>query len=75
MRKIATKKSIRENYNVGMRIKVKKTQTKVNDIPSITGRITGVYDDFIVVDNGRIRESFMYVDMITGDVSAKEVGA
>ena len=72
--KFITRKNIKCDYSVGMKVKAKKRRVTKSDIPSITGRVTGVYDNFIVVDNGRIRESFTYVDIVTGNVSVKEVG-
>lgn len=67
-------KTFKNLYRVGDMVKVKKSKVNRNDIESIKGTITGVYDSFIVVSNGRIRESFMYVDIVTGNVSVKEVG-
>lgn len=71
--KFTTKESLKSKYDIGNIVKVKKTKTTITDIPTITGRIVGIYDNFIVIDNRKIRESFMYADMITGSVSVEEV--
>lgn len=62
-------------YRVGDQVKIKKKSTKKTDIRNMKGTVTHVYDRFIVVDNGKFRESFLYADMMTGDIRIEEVGA
>lgn len=66
------KEKVKQNYKIGDRVKVKKTHPHGNELKTITGTITGIYENFILVDTGRIKETFSYIDMAIGDIRVKE---
>jgi hypothetical protein len=57
-------------FKPGEHIKVTAPQIRKGDLKDrkIIGRITGIFEYFIVVDTGRYKEAFSYVDMMIGEV-------
>lgn len=57
-------------FKVSEYVKVTAPQIRKGDLKTrkINGRITGIFEHFVVVDTGRYKEAFSYVDMMINEV-------
>ena len=71
--------SMRDRFSLGQKVELirdkEKGDGKYYSRQKTKGIVVGVYDYFIVVDNGKYRESFSYVDIATGRIAVKAVRA
>ena len=71
--------SMRDRFSLGQRVEVirgkEKGDGKYYSPQKTKGIVVGIYDYFIVIDNGKHRESFSYVDIAMGKVRVKAVRA
>lgn len=58
-------------FNIGDTVEV-KTREGWNGDRNFFGKVIGVHDKYIVIYNGKYRESFTYNDIKTGDVVVKK---
>jgi len=68
--------SLKDKFSLGQRIEVirdkEKGDKKYYSRQKTKGIVTGVYKQFIVIDNGKYKESFNYVDIAMGKVKVKK---
>lgn len=71
--------NLKDKFSLGQKIEVHRGKEKGDERyynrRKTKGRIIGIYDYFIVVDNGKYRESFSYADIATGRIQIKAVRA
>jgi len=71
--------NLKDKFSLGQRVEVirdkEKGDEKYYSRRRTKGIVVGVYDYFVVIDNGEYRECFSYVDIAMGKVKVKAVGA
>ena len=71
--------SMRDRFSLGQKVELirdkEKGDGKYYSRQKTKGIVVGVYDYFVVIDNGEYRECFSYVDIAMGKVKVKAVGA
>lgn len=71
--------SMRDRFSLGQKVELIRGQEKGDEKyysrQKTKGIVVGVYDYFVVIDNGEYRESFSYVDIAMGKVKVKAVRA
>lgn len=71
--------SMRDRFSLGQKVELirdkEKGDGKYYSRQKTKGIVEGVYKHFIVIDNGKYRESFNYVDIAMGKVKVKAVRA
>lgn len=71
--------SMRDRFSLGQKVELirdkEKGDGKYYSRQKTKGIVVGVYDCFVVIDNGEYRECFSYVDIAMGKVKVKAVGA
>jgi len=70
---------MRDRFSLGQKVELirgkEKGDVKYYSRQKTKGIVVGVYDYFVVIDNGEYRECFSYVDIAMGKVKVKAVGA
>ena len=68
--------NLKDKFSLGQRIEVirnkEKGDKKYYSRQKTKGIVTGVYKHFIVIDNGKYRESFNNIDIAMGKVRVKK---
>lgn len=68
--------NLKDKFSLGQRVEVirdkEKGDEKYYNRRRTKGIVVGVYKHFIVIDNGKYRESFSYVDIAMGKVRVKK---
>lgn len=71
--------NLKDKFSLGQRVEVirdkEKGDEKYYSRQKTKGIVVGVYDYFVVIDNGEYRECFSCVDIAMGKVKVKAVGA
>ena len=71
--------SMRDRFSLGQKVELIRGKEKGDERyysrRRTKGIVVGVYKHFIVIDNGKYRESFSYVDIAMGKVKVKAVRA
>ena len=69
--------SMRDKFSLGQRVEVirgrEKGDGKYYSPQKTKGIVVGIYDYFVVIDNGEYRESYSYVDVAMGKIRVKAV--
>jgi len=69
--------NLKDKFSIGQRVEVirdkERGDEKYYSWQKTKGIVVGVYDYFVVIDNGKYRESFSCVDIAMGKVRVKEV--
>lgn len=63
--------NMRDKYKVGQQIKVRRQITPQKK-DTMIGWVAGVYDHLILVDDGKYRECFTYVDLDIGEAEIRK---
>jgi len=70
---------MRDRFSLGQKVELirgkEKGDVKYYSRQKTKGIVVGVYDYFVVIDNGKYRESFSYVDIAIGRIQVKAVRA
>jgi len=70
---------VRDRFKVEQRVQIRqkgeKGDAKYHKQGKVNGIVVGIFEHFIVVDNGRYRESFSWIDIAIGRVEVKAVRA
>jgi uncharacterized protein Veg len=71
--------NLKDKFSLGQRVEVHRSKEngdeKYYSRQKTEGIVVGVYDYFVVIDNGKYRESFSYADIAMGKVRVKAVRA
>lgn len=71
--------NLKDKFSLGQRVEVirdkEKGDKKYCSRQKTKGIVIGVYKHFIVIDNGKYRESFSYVDIAMRRIQVKAVRA
>ena len=71
--------NLKDKFSLGQRVEVHRSKENGDERyynrRKTKGKIIGIYDHFIVIDNGKYRESFSYADIATGRIKIKVVRA
>jgi len=71
--------NLKDKFSLGQRAEVirdkEKGDEKYYSRQKTKGIVVGIYDYFVVIDNGEYRESFSYADIATGRIQIKVVRA
>ena len=71
--------NLKHKFSLGQKVEVQlgkeKGESKFYSRRRTKGGIIGIYDYFIVIDNGKYRESFSYADIAIGRIQVKAVRA